>query len=267
MRNALHAAALALIACASASTAPAQQSVLQRGYDSGVTGANLSETILNTANVNPNTFGLVFNLPVDDKIYAQPLYVPQVTISNKGIHNVVYVATMSDSLYAFDADAGGSPLWSVNVATSVGAVPVSIAKYAFEGNTNITGNLGILSTPVIDPSTNIMYLVACTLENGTMVYRLHGVNIADGTEPYPNVVIRGSYKGVAFDAIHQTQRVSLTLSGNEVVFGFGAVEAEDDDENGYSGWVMAYDKRSLAQSGSFASVTTGSTLGAGVWQS
>jgi hypothetical protein len=112
-----------------------------------------------------------------------------------------------------------------------------------------------------------MYLVACTLENGTMVYRLHGVNIADGTEPYPNVVIRGSYNGVAFDAIHQTQRVSLTLSGNEVVFGFGAVEAEDDDENGYSGWVMAYDKRSLAQSGSFASVTTGSTLGAGVWQS
>ena len=267
MRKTLFAMTLALVMCVSGYTVRAQQAVLQRGYDAGLTGANLAETTLTTSNVNPTTFGRVFNLLVDDKIYAQPLYVPQVGIPNQGIHNVVYVATMSDSLYAFDADVGGSPLWVDNFATSVGAVPVSIAKFAISGNTNITGNLGILSTPVIDASSNILYLVACTLESGTMVYRLHAVNIADGTEPYPNVVISGSHSGVNFTAVHQTQRVSLTVSGDQVVFAFGAIEAEADDEAGYAGWVMAYDKHTLAQTGLYATITSGSTLGGGVWQS
>jgi hypothetical protein len=163
---------------------------------------------------------------------------------------------MSDSLYAFDADTGVQ-LWKVNFASSVGATPVPFANFAFAGNTNITGNLGILSTPVIDPSTNILYLVACTLENSTMVYRLHAVEHHERHEPYTNVVISGSYGGVTFDPPHQTQRMSLVLSGNQVVFGFGAVEAEADDEGGYTGWVMAYNKTSLAQSGVFATVTTG----------
>ena len=172
---------------------------------------------------------------------------------------------MSDSLYAFDADSGVQ-LWSVNFASSVGATPVAYAKFAFAGNRNVVGNLGILSTPVIDPSTNILYLVACTLESSTMVYRLHAVNITSGTEPYADVVISGSYNGVAFDAPHQTQRMSLVLSGNQVVFGFGAMEEEASDEGGYVGWVMAYNKATLAQSGIFATVTTG-TRGGGVWQS
>ena len=202
---------------------------------------------------------------MDDDIYAQPLYVLNPAISGQGTHNVVYVATMSDSLYAFDADTGVQ-LWKDNFASSVGATSVPFANFAFAGNSNISGNLGILSTPVIDPSTNILYLVACTLENNTMVYRLHAVDIASGREPYTNVVISGSYGGAAFDAPHQTQRVSLVLSGNQVVFGFGAVEAEADDEGGYSGWVMAYNKTSLVQSGIFAAVTTG-TQGGGVWQS
>ena len=119
---------------------------------------------------------------------------------------------------------------------------------------------------MIDPSTNILYLVACTLENNTMVYRLHAVNITNGTEPYPNVVISGSYNGVTFDAPHQTQRVSLALSGNQVVFAFAAMEEEGSDVGGYAGWVMAYNKATLAQSGAFATVSTG-TLGGGVWQS
>ncbi len=115
-------------------------------------------------------------------IFAQPLYVPGVAIAGQGTHNVVYVATMSDSLYAFDADTGVK-LWSVNFASSVGATPVPYAQFAFAGNRNVVGNLGILSTPVIDPSTNILYLVACTLESSTMVYRLHAVNITSGAEP------------------------------------------------------------------------------------
>ncbi len=261
----LYAVALAVLAVAFGPSAHALQPVLQRGYDANVSGANLAEVTLNTSNVAPSTFGLVFKLPVDDNIYAQPLYVPNVAISGQGTHNVVYVATMSDALYAFDADTGAK-LWSDNFASSVGATPVPYAKFAFAGNRNVVGNLGILSTPVIDPSTNILYLVACTLESGTMVYRLHAVDIASGTEPYANVVISGSYKGVTFDAPHQTQRVSLVLVGNQVVFGFGALEEEASDEGGYAGWVMAYNKSTLAQSGIFAPVTTG-LLGGGVWHS
>ena len=259
--------ALGLLVLTFGPTAQAAQPVLQRGYDAGVSGANLTETTLNTSNVAPSTFGLVFKLPLDDSVLAQPLYVPNVAIPSQGTHNVVYVATMSDTLYAFDADTGAQ-LWSVNFATSVGATPVPYAKFAFSGNRNIVGNLGILSTPVIDPSTNILYLVACTLEDGgtTMAYRLHAVNITNGTEPYTNVQISNNFGGPTFDAPHQTQRLSLVLSGNQVVFGFGAMEEEGSDIGGYVGWVMAYDKTTLAQSGAFATVKTG-TMGGGVWQS
>ena len=257
--------ALGSLALSLVPAAQAAQPVLQRGYDPGVSGATLTETSLNTSNVAPNTFGLVFKLPVDDAVFAQPLYVPDVAIPNKGVHNVLYVATMSDTLYAFDADAAGAPLWSVNLATLVGAMPVPIAQFVFSGNKNIIGNLGILSTPVIDASTNIMYLVAGTLENGALAYRLHAVDITTGTEPHgPGVLISGSYGGQQFDARYLLQRVSLTLSGNQVVFAFSAVELES--ANTYAGWVMAYDKRTLQQSGSFATVTTGNR-GGGVWQS
>ena len=242
----------------------AQPPVLQRGYDSGVSGATLSETTLNTSNVGPGTFGLVFKLPVDDVIFAQPLYVPNIVI-NQVTHNVLYVATMSDTLYAFDADAGGAPLWTRNLASLVGATPVPIAQFAFSGNRNIVGNLGILSTPVIDLSTNTLYAVACTLENSTMVYRLHAIDITSGAaRPGSGVQISGSFGGSAFDGRYQTQRVSLALSGNNIVFGFGAVELEY--AGGYVGWVMAYDKGTLAQTGVFATVTSGNR-GGGVWQS
>ena len=254
-----------MLACACAMPAKASPSILQRGYDSNVSGANLNETVLNAGNVSTSTFGLLFKLPVDDAIFAQPLYVPNVAIPNMGSHNVVYVATMSDTLYAFDADTGGAPLWSANFASRVGAVAVPMAQFAFSGNRNIVGNLGILSTPVIDPSTNMLYLVACTLENNTLAYRLHAVDITTGAEPYgPGTLISASYYGSVFDARFQTQRVSLALAGNQVVFGFGAVQLEY--AGGYAGWVMAYNKQTLQQSGAFATVTNGSG-GGGVWQS
>ena len=257
-------AAAAALAIVESLALHAQPPVLQRGYDSGVSGATLSETILNPSNIGPSTFGLAFKLPVDDSIFAQPLYVPNVVI-NQTTHNVLYVATMSDTLYAFDADTGGAPLWTRNLASLVGATPVPIAQFAFSGNRNIVGNLGVLSTPVIDLSTNTMYAVACTLESSTMVYRLHAIDITSGAvRAGSGVQISGSYGGSTFDARYQTQRVSLALSGNNVVFGFGAVELEY--AGGYVGWVMAYDKTTLAQTGAFATVTTGNR-GGGVWQS
>jgi PQQ enzyme repeat len=239
--------------------------VYQRGYDSALSGANLSETTLTTSNVSSNTFGLKFRLTVDDNVFAQPLYVPGVLIPRHGRHNVVYVATMNDSVYAFDAD-NGAQLWSINLATRVNATPVPIAKYAFSGNKNFTGNLGIASTPVIDPASMRMYVVAATQENSAMVYRLHALNITNGDEIITGsgTVISAEYGGSTFDARYQTQRVSLAMAGNNVVFGFAAVELEY--AGGYVGWVMAYDKSSLAQTGSFATVIVGNR-GGGVWQS
>jgi IPT/TIG domain len=254
--------ALAVLAALSAN---AQPPVLQRGYDAGVSGATLAETTLTTSSVTSGTFGLVSRLTVDDNILAQPLYVPSLVV-NGTAHNVLYVATMSDTLYAFDADAGGSPLWTRNLATFEHSTPVPIAQFTYSGNKNIIGNLGILSTPVIDLATNTLYAVACTLENGTIVYRLHAVDITTGV-PRANsgVVISGMYGSSTFNARNLWQRVSLVLSGNNVVFGFGALELEST-ANHYSGWVLAYDKSSLAQTGIFATVTTGNG-GGGVWQS
>jgi IPT/TIG domain-containing protein len=179
---------------------------------------------------------------------------------------VLYVATMSDTLYAFDADVGGAPLWKLNLASLVGATPVPIAQFVYSSNKNIVGNLGILSTPVIDLSSKTLYALACTLENNALVYRLHAVDITTGAaRAGSGVVISGSYSGMTFDARNAWQRVSLVLSGNNVVFGFGALELESTGHL-YTGWVMAYDKGTLAQTGAFATVTVGNG-GGGVWQS
>ena len=265
-------AALMMLVLLDAVSANAQPPVpvLQRGYDANVSGATLSETTLSTSNVVPGSFGLVFKLAVNDNIMAQPLYVPNVVI-NGTAHNVVYVADMSDILYAFDADIGGAPLWTLNLANLVGAMPVPMAQFAYSGNKNIIGNLGILSTPVIDLSTNTLYAVACTLENNTLVYRLHVVDITTGIpRTGSGVVISGNYGGtVTFDARNQWQRVSLVLSGGNVVFAFGALELESTGHP-YSGWVMAYNYNAstgtLTQTGLFATETVGNG-GGGVWQS
>ena len=241
-------------------TAPA---VLQRGYDPNVSGATLAETTLNTANVGPASFGHLFKLSLDANAYAQPLYVPNVAIPGLGTHNVLYVATMNDSIYAFDADAGGAPLWTVNLASFLSTVPVVWANFNFPPVSN-AGNLGILSTPVIDPSTHIMYVVACTLENGTMAYRLHAIDITDGSEPYgPGVLIAGNRAGATFDARYLTQRSSLVLAKNQVIIAFGGMQSETGQP--YTGWVMSYDELTLQQSGSFNTVTA--NTGGGVWQS
>jgi hypothetical protein len=241
----------------------AAQPVYQRGYDLNVSGAILTETTLNTANVGPSSFGLLYKLSLDSNAFAQPLYVPNVVIPGLGTHNVLYVATMNDSIYAFDADVGGAPLWSVNLASFLSTTAVAWANFNFPPVSN-AGNLGILSTPVIDPLTHIMYVVACTLENGTMAYRLHGVDITDGSEPYgPGVLIAANRAGATFDARYLTQRSSLVLADNQVIVAFGGMQSETGQP--YTGWVMSYDELTLQQSGSFNTVTA--NTGGGVWHS
>src|SRR6266853_1229835 len=118
-------------------------------FDNARTGANLHETVLTPSNVNSGQFGKLFSFPVDGDIYAQPLYLPRVEIPGKGIHNVLYVATEHDSVYAFDADGPSTePLWHVNFVNAnagVTTVPAQDARCPF-----LTPEIGITPTPVID---------------------------------------------------------------------------------------------------------------------
>jgi hypothetical protein len=258
-------AVLYFLTCATTLATP--PAVLQRGYSTGVINANTAETILTPSNVNETTFGRIFSLPVDGQIYAQPLYVPGVAIPNQGTHNVLYVATMNDSIFAFDADTPGAPLWSVNYASLLGAAPVPIVNYVATDSLNIAGACGIEGTPVIDPTTLTMYFVTNTLESANVVYRLHAVDITTGAEKFGGpVIISGTFtaggKTVTFTPLLQNQRVSLTIAKNQVVIGFGSHE----DYYGYYGWLMSYDKTSLAQTGVFNAAPT-ADHGAGIWQS
>ena len=249
-----------------AATAYAAPAVLQRGYTPGVINANSAESLLTPANVTEAAFGRIFSLPVDGRIYAQPLYVPGVAIPNQGTHNVLYVATMNDSIFAFDADTPGAPLWSVNYATLLGATPVPIVNFVGTDSFNIAGPVGIESTPVIDLTTQTMYFVTNTLESGNIVFRLHAVDITTGAEKLgAPVVIQGTFsaagKTLTFTPSLQNQRLSLTIAKNQIIIGFGSHE----DYYQYYGWLMAYDKTSLAQTGIFNPTPTDDHGGA-FWQ-
>jgi len=247
---------LALATCL-VGRAPAQPAVWTAQYDQGRTAANLSETILNTSNVNTSQFGLLFTRAVDGYIYAQPLYIPAVTI-NSVTSNVVYVATMNDSVYAFDADtpANSTPLWHVNLGTAL-----EIGGF----------QIGILSTPVIDTTSNTMYVVAMTVENGVRMYYLHALDITSGLEKFKGpVLIQGSVPGTAPDAVNGVltfnganlqQRPALGLFQSTVVIAFGTLQWM----NPYHGWVMSYNAQTLKREGILCTTPNG-TKG-GVWMS
>src|SRR5207244_5354676 len=169
--------------------APANVPVLSGHYDGFLSGANVQETSLNPATVNPSNFGNLFNYAVDGYTYAQPLYVPNLTIAG-GTHNVVFAATEHDSVYAFDADGGGQ-LWQrsfLNPAAGVTSVP---QPDVISGD--IVPEIGITGTPVIDGGTNTMYVVVKTKEvvGGTPHYvqRLHALDITTGADRATNGVV------------------------------------------------------------------------------
>ena len=245
--------------------------VLQRGYSPDVAGATLQESILTPTNVTPTTFGRLFSLPVDGTIYAQPLYVPALNMSDNSVHNVVFVATMKDSVYAFDADNPGSPLWSINYTyTTPGASPVPATDYTKSGLTlglNITGAIGIESTPVIDPTSNTLYFVTNSREADTIVFRLHAVDIKNGAERSGSPVLISGQTTVAgktlqFNAAAHNQRASLTIAKGQVIVAF----ASHEDIFQYYGWVMAYNASTLKQTGIFNPAPT-IDHGAAIWQS
>jgi hypothetical protein len=252
----------------SAGGASAQVNVLTERYDAARSGANLAETTLTTTNVNQAQFGKLWSYAVDGSVYAQPLYVSGVTIPAVGIRNVLYVVTMNDVVYAFDADSAVT-LWSRDLRNpTVGVSPVPIVDITGNlNNRNIVGVVGIESTPVIDPVSHILYLVARTKENGSYVQRLHAFDITTGAEqPHSPVTILGSVNGsgdggstVIFNPETSNQRASLALANGQIYIAWSSHE----DFPPWHGWVMTYDKTALNQTGILCITPDGSD--GGVW--
>jgi hypothetical protein len=208
-------------------------------------GANTQELALTPSNVNTNTFGRLFSCAVDGAIYAQPLWVANVII-NGSAHNVVFVATAHDSLFAFDADAAPcKQLWQVSLIDANHGAQAA-AESSIAQDPQVAPELGVTGTPVIDPATNILYVVSDSQNStGTAIYqRLHAIDLATGNEKTGSpVTITFSDSGtatgggtVAFDPQQQTQRAGLTLLNGAVYIAW----ASHEDLGTWFGWVASY---------------------------
>jgi len=225
-----------------------QSAVLTYHNDDARDGEYLEEVTLTPSNVNSNQFGKIVSYPVDGQIYSQPLYLPQVNMPS-GTHDVVFVETQNNSVYAFDADATatGQPLWKVNFGPSFGTNDPS-GPYP---------NVGILSTPVIDASTNTLYLVAEVTGKSSRFW-LHALNVATGADqPGSPVGINATYNGDTLETgCYQRMGLALNPVTNWIYIAFGSCT---------HGWVLAYDKSSLAQKAVFDDTNGGA--GGGLWAS
>ena len=243
-------ATLSMLSVMLVSSAIAQQPFLTSRGDATRSGANTNETMLTTSNVNSVSFGHLFSAPIDYQALAQPLYMPNVMIGGQS-HNVVYVVTQSDSVYAFDAD-NGTQLWSASMLN--GGVTAS-SKYLPCGTGQGFTEEGIAGTPVIDSNTNTMYLVAKTVFNGTVYHYLHALDITSGADLVAPVKIAAtstSLKGhvTVFNSLHQKNRPGLLLQNGTLYMGFGSNGCNDSN----SGWVLAYDvtnQQNIQQTGVF----------------
>jgi hypothetical protein len=246
-------------------------------YDNAHQGQNTQETILTPSNVNTNTFGKLFSQPVDGQVYAQPLYVANVTLANQTTHNVIFIADQHDSVYAFDADSNGganaSPLWQASLLSTAhgaaaGATTVPTADTQ-GGTGDIHPEIGISATPVIDLNTGTLFVVAKTKESGTYVQRLHALNITNGNEqPGSPVVLSASVKGngngssggtLVFSSLWQHNRAALGLFNGNIYIGFGS----HGDDGPWHGWVLVYNETTLTQTAAICTSPNG--YGDGIW--
>ncbi len=255
------------------SAAPSNTAMLTSKNDLLRTGLNPNETSLTTANVNVNLFGKRITYNVDGLVFAQPLFVPNLTIGGS-THNVVFVASEHDSVYAFDADQTSfsrtsSFLWHTSFINPPGVTTVS----STDVNCIDIPEMGITSTPVIDLATNTIYMVATTKENGNIVYRLHALDITTGNEkPGSPTLIQASVPGtgdgsvngkVTFTPKMQGQRAGLLLTNGTVYIAW----ASHCDNFPYHGWVMGYTYNGSAfQQASVYNVSPNGRQG-GIWQS
>jgi outer membrane protein assembly factor BamB len=247
-----------LLAFASASS-HAQVDVLTQHNDNARTGVNLQETVLTPANVDKAHFGMLFKRTVDDQLYTQPLVVTHVDVGG-GSRDLVFVTTVNNSVYAFDAnDAQASlPLWHVNFGT-----PANVHSTDF-GCLDINGQMGIIGTPVIDKARGVLYVVALTrvgAQTGPLTgftQRLHALDLATGADlPESPVTIHAE----GFNALMQNQRPALMLANGMVYVGY----ASHCDKEPYHGFLMADDAKTLKEVSVLNTSPTGSE--ASIWQS
>jgi hypothetical protein len=239
-------------------------------YDNARTGTNLNEHILTPSNVNATQFGKRFTLKVDGDVYAQPLYLPDIDVPGKGRHNLLFVATENDSVYAFDADGSSTtPLWHGSFASPLSERDTSCFF--------IVPIVGITSTPVIDLKTGTLYVLARTKESKGLLHgdackqRLHALAITTGAEKFGGPVeIQASVKGsgtgeaagqIPFDPQRENPRAALLLANGSVYLSWGS----SCDVGPYHGWLIAYDAQNLAQKAVFN--TSPDASDSAIWQS
>jgi len=251
-------------------------------------GTNTHEFALTTVNVNKSTFGKLFSCQADGVIYAQPLWIPNLTVAGTP-HNVIVVATQHESLYAFDADASPcTTLWHVSLIDSAHggtagetSVPsVGTGALVGSGYGDISPEVGITGTPVIDPTTNTLYVVSKSVNASLQFFqRLHAIDIATGSERITppqsidsSISVPGTGAGsvsgrVAFDPRNESQRPGLVLS-NGVVY---VAWASHEDHDPYHGWVIGFNASTLAPVANAVFNTTPNQVGTlsysrgGIW--
>lgn len=238
--------------------------VTTQDYDIGRTGANLAETVLGPSTVSSATFGKLFSYPVDESVNAQPLYVPGLSVGG-ATHNVIFVATMGNTVFAFDADSAASsskPLWQTNLGTPV---PASRFPY-FSGSMS---HEGIFSTPVIDRSSKTIYVVAHVWNTAgqSTSTQLSALDLATGDQKFGGPV---QISSATFNTIINAQRTGLLLLNGVVYVGFAShsdfnVDIATLKRSPYIGSVYAYDAQTLGLMGVFNSEPAGAS-GGGIWQ-
>lgn len=252
-------------------TNPQHVSVLTQHNDNTRSGLNDNETLLNTGNVNSKTFGKVFTMFVDDQVYAQPLVVGNLYIDN-GMHNVVFIATVNNTVYAYDGD-NGKLYWEENYTAPGMHPPKNIDMTGACGGNyhDFSGHIGIVGTPVIDAASKTMYFVSRSTVLGNFVQYLHAVNITNGNErPGSPVKITATIQGngagssnnvVSFNPQHENQRQGLTLVNGTVYISFSS----HCDWGPYHGWILGYDANTLKQDVVYNDTPDGDA--GGMWES
>ena len=242
-----------------AAIASGQVSVLTQHNDVARTGQNPNETILTTSNVNVSQFGKLFFRAVDGQIYAQPLYVPSLTLGGK-TRNVVYVATENNSVYAFDADDpnASAPLWKVNLGTPVPSSDICTPSVGGCPYVDLTPQIGITATPVIDTGNGTLYVVAKTKNtaNSTYHFFLHALDLLTGAEKFGGPA---EIAATNFIPLNQNNRPGLLLVNGTVYAAFGSV----GDIRSWHGWIFGFNSSTLQLMVTFNATPKGSY--GGIW--
>jgi hypothetical protein len=244
--------------------------VITYHYDNLRTGQNVNETVLSPANVNQTKFGLLGSFPVDGKVDAQPLYLSNVSISSVGTKNVLYVVTEHDSVFAFDADnvttGTPTPLWKTSMLQS------GETSSDDRSCSQVSPEIGITSTPVIDRTRNAIYVVAVAkTSGGAYIHRVHALNLSTGQElfggptaitaTFPGSGANSTNGNVVFDPAQYNERPGLLQIGGTIFTTWGS----HCDAGAYTSWVMTYSADTLHQSGLLNLVPNGNE--GGIWMS